>query len=140
MKVLLKIIKYFSIPIKRSIGVWLSTALLGSLYLWASETIGLQLYEIVILSLVFSAPATVFLIPNFYLLRGMRKLGQRIGYSFLSVLLLSLLIISLFLLLIKGYPLTRQQLAALILPYIIAAEISFFVVAMKIIIQKTRSL
>ena len=137
MKVLLKTLKRSANHIKRSLGIWLLTGALGSFYLWYSDIIGLPYHEILILSLVFSGPAIMLLIPNFHLLQQLPTMAMRIGYSFLSVLFFCLLIALLFLMLINGYPLERNEIVTLMLPYTVAAEVSFFVVSRKLILYHT---
>ena len=119
----------------RSLLIWLATSFLASCFHAITETIGLRLDEFMLLSLLFSLPALLFLIPNFYILNIVVGKNNRILYSFISVLMLCLLVVALLLTLANGY-FEKEMLYRLLLPYIVSAEISFFLFTRNVILIK----
>jgi hypothetical protein len=125
--------------IRSSVVIWFCTAVLGSSFLWISGIIGLKFYEILILSLVFSAPSVFFLIVNLRLLACLPHQPQRIVHAIISIFLVCLVVIRIFLWVIDGYPLETHQIILLLAPYVVAAQVSFLFVARNLILKKTES-
>lgn len=117
----------------RSIYIWILTGILGSIYPWASGTIGLAFHEVVVLSLVFSLPTILILVPSLYIIQRISGYWLKVIYAATSVLVVSLSIIGVVLFVLNGYWYARDILIPLLLPYIIAAEFSFFLVAKNVI-------
>lgn len=122
--------------ITRSLLIWLSTCVLASLINWINQTTGLGLPEVILLSLAFSFPAFVFLVPVLYLLDSIGDRKHRILYSFTSILTLCLMVIVIFLQLVKGLGIDKTTIINLLMPYCFAAEVSFFIIARKLILIK----
>ncbi len=120
------------ITIKQSILVWLTTSILASVFHWLNETTGLGIEKIILLSLAFSLPAMILLIPNYYFLIILSNTRKRMTYGFVSVLLLCVIVVILFLRFIKGFPIDQQTIILLVTPYILAAEFSFFLFSRKL--------
>jgi hypothetical protein len=124
--------------VRQSMLIWLTTSFLGSVFLWATGFIGLKLVEIFMLSLVFSGPAVVCLIPILGFVSTIHHGSKRIVTSLISLLILCGLVIAIFLYITRHYPLSEGQLLNLLLPYVIAAPICFFLIARKLILAKAR--
>jgi hypothetical protein len=123
--------------VRQSLLIWIATSFVGSVFLWATEFIGLKLFEIVMLSLAFSGPAVVCLIPALYFISFVSDRGKRIITSLISVLVLCVFIIAIFLHIIRHYPITESGLLYLLLPYVLAAPVCFFSVAHKMILARS---
>lgn len=121
-----------------SILIWVFTCLLGSIFHWINGAVGLSLFEVIAISLVFSLPALVFLIPNFYVLHSLTGKYKRVAYALASILILSLIVIYIFLEFTKGYHFPDGLLIVLLLPYMLSAELSFFLIARKLILAEAR--
>lgn len=88
---------------------------------------------IVLVGLVFSFPANAILVPGLYILMMLRHKLARVAYVVTLVLLLSLVVILYF---FQFFDVPNDEWADIIvflLPYVIGAEISFIVVARKLI-------
>lgn len=120
--------------ILKSILIWLSTNLLGSTFHWINETIGLSLLDVTALSLIFSLPALAFLIPNFYVLKAVSGKYKRFAYATLSTLALSLIVTYVFWEFTRDYNFPDGLLIVILLPYMFAAELCFFLIARKVIL------
>lgn len=120
--------------ILESILIWLCTNLLGSVFHWLNHTVGLNFIEITAVSLIFSLPALLILIPNFYILHSLTGKHTRLVYAVSSILILSLIVTFIFLEFTKGYAFPDGKLIVLILPYVLSAEVSFFLIARKVIL------
>jgi hypothetical protein len=123
--------------VRQSLLIWVATSFLGSVFLWATGFIGLKLFEIVMLSLVFSGPAVVCLIPTLYFISSISDRGKRIITSLISVLVLCVLVIAIFLHIIRHYPITEGGLLYLLLPYVFTAPACFFLIAHKMILTRS---
>jgi Flp pilus assembly protein protease CpaA len=117
--------------VRQSLLIWIATSFLGSVFLWATGFIGLKLFEIVMLSLVFSGPAVVCLIPTLYFISSISDRGKRIITSLISVLVLCVFIIAIFLHIIRHYPITESGLLYLLLPYVSQHQLAFFRLRIK---------
>ena len=119
---------------KRTVFVMLFTNVLGSL--------GVCLYTNILwinaltLSSVFSSPLLIIGIPVFYLVHAIRKKSYRIALAILSVLTLSA---ALYVLLLCGHWGDSTELALLMAPYVVAAEVSFLVVCRHYIFRNDDS-
>ena len=100
------------------------------------KLIGFKLIEILMVSLVFSIPALVVLVPNFYLFDFITEPRNRIVYAFLSTLALCAVVIGFFINVIYEYPVSEHKLFIGLLPYVLASELSTFFVARKFILKK----
>lgn len=142
MKVLLKIINFTMVNntlfqrFTQSILIWISTNVLGSTIFWMTSEIGFKLYGIILLSLLFSGPVILLLIPTLYYLTRISERARRIIFTVTSVLILCLCVSAYFIWYVKDYPLTNNQIASLLMPYIFSAELCFFLIARKSIIAK----
>jgi hypothetical protein len=101
--------------ITRSLLIWLSTSILASLVNWINQTTGLGLPEVILLSLAFSLPALVFLVPVLYLLDSITDRRHRVLYSFTSVITLCLVVIVLFLQIIKSLGIDKEIIISLLI-------------------------
>jgi Kef-type K+ transport system membrane component KefB len=122
--------------VRQSMLIWIATSFLGSAFLWATGFIGLKLMEVLMLSLVFSAPAVACLIPTLHFVSTINNRGKRIVTSLISLPILCALIIAFFLHITRHYPISQTQLLNLLLPYIFAAHACFFFIARKTILAK----
>jgi hypothetical protein len=125
--------------IRQSLLIWISTSLLGSFFHWTTGISGMHFGQVVILSLVFSTPALICLFPILYFLQSISTLGKRIVFAIASVLLSCIIVIAIFLGITRHYPFEEFQLTYLLLSYVISAELSFFLVAQKLIFSKKSS-
>jgi hypothetical protein len=116
--------------------VWILTAVSGSTFHAITKTIGLEFVWILVLSLLGSIPAALFLIPNVIVLDSLiGKLTKSI-YAFASVAILRAIVIIAFVLITKGYPFDPGMRTRLLAPYIISAEFCFFLVCRRMILSK----
>jgi hypothetical protein len=120
----------------RSLLIWAATCIMASCFHGISENIDLNPVDVTILSLLFSLPALFFLIPNFYLLNSVIGKNNRIIYAIISILMLCLVVVVVFLIFTDGYSFEKGMLFRLLLPYILSAEISFFLFAGRFILVK----
>src|SRR5687768_13629565 len=120
--------------ITRAFLIWLTTSILASLINWLNQTTGLGLPEVILLSLIFSLPALIFLMPVLYLLESIGDQKHRILYSFVSVLTLCLMVVLVFLQITNRFSIDKTTIINLLMPYFFAAEASFFIIARKLIL------
>jgi hypothetical protein len=117
-------------------AIWMLTAVFGSVFHAITKTIGLGFVWILVLSILGSIPAALFLIPNVLVLDSLiGKLTKSI-YAFASVAILCAIVIIAFVLITKGYPFDPGMRTRLLAPYIISAEICFFFVCRRMILSK----
>jgi hypothetical protein len=121
----------FKKNILSSLFVWLLTDVIGSCVVSVTKIIGLELYETLALSLIFSIPALILLIPNFYFLESVLGKASKMTYAFFSILFISGIVVVTLLAIIGGLPFEGKTFIGIILPYALAAEFSFFAVAHK---------
>jgi hypothetical protein len=114
-----------------SLFVWLLTGVIGSCVISVTEFLGLELYETLALSLIFSIPALILLIPNFYFLESALGKAYKMTYAFFSILFISGIVVMVLLAIIGGVPFEGKTFMEIILPYVFAAEFSFFAVMHK---------
>jgi hypothetical protein len=122
--------------VRQSLLIWITTNFLGSVFLWTTGFIGLKLFEIMMISLVFSGPAAACLIPTLHFISPIPDRGKRIITSVISMLVLCALVIAIFLHIIGHYPIPEGGLLYLLLPYVFAAPACFFLIAHKMILDK----
>lgn len=117
--------------LKPSFRIWICTSLLASLFHWINQTTGMGIEKIFLLSLILSAPAAVMLVPILYFMNLLPHNLSRVTYGFASVLVICAIEVVLFLRIIKGFPIDRQTIIIVLTPYILAAEVSFFLFSRK---------
>jgi hypothetical protein len=93
------------------------------------------LIAVVVLGLIFSFPATLFLMPGLYMLSMFRHTRTKMAYAFGIVLFLCLCVILVFFMFFDVPNRDKPEIVIFLLPYIIAAEVSFFFVAWKLIVR-----
>jgi hypothetical protein len=120
-------------PVVQSVLIWLCTNLIASLFHWMNETTGHSIDKIILISLTFSLPAMVLLIPNLYFLNTFISRKYKIPYGFLTILLLCSIVVMMFLKVLSGFPVERHTIVLLVAPYCLAAQISFFIITRKMI-------
>lgn len=118
----------------RSLFIWFSTCTLASCFHWINKTSGLGPEKIILISLAFSLPAFLLLIPVFYLLNTVIGRNSRITSALVSVLLLCLIVVALFVKIINGFPIDNKTIILVVAPYFFTAQLSFFIAARKLIL------
>lgn len=124
--------------VRQAFSIWISTSLLASAFLWVTEIIGLRLSEIIIASLVFSAPTVALLVVILYFLSTIQVRMKRIAFAGTAILLTCAFVITAFLYIARHYPLSNIQLISLLCPYVISAEASCFLFARNLIFLKPK--
>lgn len=90
---------------------------------------------IIVVGLVFSFPANLFLVPALYLLNMFRNKWYRLAYSIGIVLFVCWMVILFFTKYFNISTDERTDIITFLLPYIIGAEISFVAVVRKLIFE-----
>jgi len=120
----------------RSFIIWINTCAIGSIYHWVSHAIIPEPWVSFTISLIFSSPALIFQIPNFYVLTSIVGIRYRIFYGVVSQLALCGIVVLIFISLTDGYRLENNLMVSLLIPYVIAAQLMFFLVAWSFIDAK----
>jgi hypothetical protein len=89
---------------------------------------------IILLGLVFSSPALLFLIPALYMMHMFRHWQAKLAYAIGIVLFLCLVVILFFFQFFDVPDRDKHGIIIFLLPYIIGSVISFLLVARKLIV------
>lgn len=132
---------------RQALLIWLSTnaiaSLMYALYMFTTRsfeplseiTSSDTLIAVIVLGLAFSFPVILFLVPGLYVLGMLRHTRDKVAYALGIILVLCLGVIVFFFMFFDVPDRDKPGILLFLLPYIIAAEISFFVVARKVIIR-----
>jgi hypothetical protein len=130
----------------QAILIWLTTNVLASVFYIAGRLLGILdrslmgsygievLGIIVVLGLLLSAPIILVLIPSLFQLDHLQNRRLRIIYSVSSVLIMSSLVVMAFIYLFNINSNDVIPIVKFLIPYVIAAQLSFFLVARQSII------
>lgn len=116
--------------------VWIFTNLFASFFHWMNQTTGMGMEKVFLLGLILSAPAAAMLIPILYFMNLLPYHLPRVSYGFISILFVCAFETVLFLRIIKGFPIDRQTIIVVLTPYILAAEVSFFLFSRRFFISR----
>jgi hypothetical protein len=103
-----------------SMIIWLGTCLLGSAILSPTGATDIPFYQLLVLSLIFSLPAQAIIVPAIFLNPAIR---YKIFFASTVTLLSCSVVIALFLIITEGFPLDRNTIASLLMPYVISSLI-----------------
>jgi len=110
---------------------WIFTNLIGVTILWFNDEEYIVFFLMVALAV--TSPTILFAIPGIYFLHGIKQRDLRILVAFLLVLLLCMVVI----LLIEAIVHNGFKMVNDIYPFMIAAELTFFLFAHAIIFKRT---
>jgi hypothetical protein len=86
---------------------------------------------ILLLGLAFSSPSNLLLIPTLYFLNSIPGKNKRIVWSVTSILFLCIVVVSFFFKVFHIPADTRAEILLFLLPYILGAMTSFFLISKK---------
>ena len=125
----IKTIKIFIYPL----AVWMITSIIGSFTFLFGEIIGLGFLIVVALSLIASLPAAIFLLPAIIILESLTGIANKVIYSLAAVSILCAVVVVTFVVLSDGYAFDPGMRTQILLPYVISAYTSFFLVCHRLI-------
>jgi hypothetical protein len=137
----------FIIKTAQAIAIWAITHLLAGACFIAATLIGIHFEPVlcdqcgwtlmyaIIFGAVISSPMAVLLLVILYMLPKFSSVHSRALFGFMGVLLPSLILITCFVMYF-GNEIDRSRLTLFLMPYLFAAELSFFGFARRLIFSK----
>jgi uncharacterized membrane protein len=125
--------------LRQSLLIWFFTNLKGTVILWIILPGEIAFHQLMIVSLIFSLPAVVLLLPALYILDFIDGPPKRIAFALISTLSICAVVLMLFLAIVPGFGDHSAVIGRMLLPYVGAAPICFIVVAEVSAVRKIKS-
>jgi hypothetical protein len=125
--------------LRQSLLIWFFTNLKGAVILWIILLQEIAFYQLMIVSLIFSLPAVILLLPTLYILDYIDEPPKRITFALISTLSICAVVLMLFLAIVPGFGNHSAVIGRMLLPYVGAAPICFMIVVEVSAIRKIKS-
>jgi hypothetical protein len=117
--------------LKQPFIIWVFTNLAGGFYLIINNDVGQFMYYVILLGMLWSSPTMLLLIPILGLMKKIKAYHWKIIYAIVSICFVcAIVILSVFVIFDLSYS-DRLYAITLLWPYVIAAEMIFFLVTWK---------
>ena len=128
-----------SVYLRQALLIWFFTNLKGSIILWIVLPGEINFYELLLVSLTFSIPAVILILPALYILDFIYRPSIRIAFAFISTMGICAVVLMILLAVVPGLGDNSAEIGRLLLPYVGAAPICFMIVAEVSAIRKIKS-